>query len=307
MTYSAEVEANLRAQAAAIIARYPVGHERSALLPMLHLVQSHDSFVSVDGIAFCADILRMEQAEVSAVATFYSQFKRHPNGEYNVGVCTNALCGILGGDQIYQALSDHLGVEHDETTPDGKITLERIECNAACDYAPVIMVNWEFFDNQTPEGALEMVDRLIADQPVAPTRGPDQVPTFREVAHSLAGFGDGLANQGPSAGPESLLGKEIAAAHDWTAPRFLGDIEVSDEAAVGGATETAEIEVVAEVGGPVPAEASKGSESRKSAGANQTPVEKKTVGNERTGGRKPRGRSRRSKAGRGKSGKGGRR
>lgn len=92
----------------------------------------------------------MKPAPVSGVATFYTQYKRHPNGEYTVGVCTNTLCAVMGGDEIWDAVSGHLGVGHDETTADGRITLERVECNAACDYAPVVMANWEFFDNQTP-------------------------------------------------------------------------------------------------------------------------------------------------------------
>src|SRR3954470_11925379 len=133
--------ARLEADAAQIIARYPVA--RSALLPMLHLVQSEEGFVSPDGIAFCAQQLGLTTAEVSAVATFYTQYKRHPNGEYTVGVCINTLCAVMGGDAIWEELSDHLGVGHDETTEDGAITLERIECNAACDFAPVMMVNWE--------------------------------------------------------------------------------------------------------------------------------------------------------------------
>ena len=102
---------------------------------MLHLVQSEEGYVSPDGIALCADVLGMSQPQISAVATFYTQYKRHPNGEYNVGVCTNALCGVLGGEQIFDELSKTLDVGHDETTADGKITLERIECNAACDFA----------------------------------------------------------------------------------------------------------------------------------------------------------------------------
>ena len=124
----------LRADAAQIIARYP--QARSALLPLLHLVQTEDGYVSPDGIAFCADVLDLTTAEVSAVATFYTQYKRHPNGEYTVGVCTNTLCAVMGGDAIFDSLKEHLGVGHDETTEDGKVTLERIECNAACDYAP---------------------------------------------------------------------------------------------------------------------------------------------------------------------------
>ena len=145
--YPDDVLAQLHTDADAVIARYP--QARSALLPLLHLVQSVDGFVSGRGIAFCAEKLDLETAEVSGVATFYTQYKRHPNGEYTVGVCTNTLCAIMGGDAIWDAVSDHLGVGHDETTSDGKITLERVECNAACDYAPVVMANWEFFDNQT--------------------------------------------------------------------------------------------------------------------------------------------------------------
>src|SRR5690606_15999156 len=117
--YSAEQLASLRADAEAIIARYP--QKRSALLPMLHLVQSVDSFVSGRGVDLCAEMLDLTRAEVSGVATFYTQYKRHPNGEYTVAVCTNTLCAVMGGDQIFAEVSEHLGIGHDETTPDGKI------------------------------------------------------------------------------------------------------------------------------------------------------------------------------------------
>ena len=135
-----------------VIARYP--QKRSALMPLLHLVQSVDGYVTGRGVSLCAELLDLTEAEVSGVATFYTQYKRHPNGEYTVGVCTNTLCAIMGGDRIYDTVSEHLGIGHDETTEDGKITLERIECNAACDFAPVVMTNWEFFDNQTPESTV---------------------------------------------------------------------------------------------------------------------------------------------------------
>lgn len=225
MTYSPQLHQELAADAAQIIARYPEGHARSALLPMLHLVQSEEGYVSADGISFCAETLGLSQPEVAAVATFYTQFKKHPNGEYNVGVCTNALCGILGGDDIYQAISDRLGIHQDDTTADGKITLEALECNAACDFAPVVVINWEFFDNQTPASATEIVDKLIAGEAVAPTRGPNELRTFKEVSRTLAGFRDGLANQGPSAGEPSVRGLEIAKEHDWTAPHLVDQLE----------------------------------------------------------------------------------
>ena len=206
----------LRADAAVIIARYP--EPRSALLPLLHLVQSEDAYVSPAGIEFCADVLSLSKAEVSAVATFYSQYKRHPNGEYTVGVCTNTLCAVMGGDAIFEELSDHLGIDHDETTEDGAITLERVECNAACDYAPVMMVNWEFFDNQTPTSAVETVDRLRAGEKVAPTRGASSVCSFKAMSRVLAGFSDGRADEGVGAGAPTLAGLDVAHENDWVAP-----------------------------------------------------------------------------------------
>jgi NADH-quinone oxidoreductase subunit E len=215
--YAPEVRARLIADADQILARYP--QARSALLPLLHLVQSEDGYVSPAGIAFCADVLDLSRASVSAVATFYSQYKRRPNGEYTVGVCTNTLCAVMGGDAIFDRLSERLGIGHDETTEDGRITLERVECNAACDYAPVMVINWEFFDNQTPTSAVDVVDALLDGRPVTPTRGADTVATFREVSRVLAGFEDGRADEGIGAGAATLVGLELARSKDWTAPR----------------------------------------------------------------------------------------
>jgi len=215
MSYDATTHASLTADAAAIIARYP--QRRSALLPMLHLVQSVDGYVSPDGIAFCAETLDLATAEVSAVATFYTQFKRHPNGTYTVGVCTNTLCAIMGGDEVFDSLADHLDVGPDETTEDGAITLERIECNAACDYAPVMMVNWEFFDNQTPESARAVVERLRGGKQVAPSRGANSVCTFKQMSRVLAGFTDGRADEGIGAGPATLAGLDLAKDNGWAA------------------------------------------------------------------------------------------
>src|SRR6476620_6550010 len=137
-------------------------------------------------------------------------YKRRPIGDYHVGVCTNTLCAVMGGDAIFAALKDHLGIGNDETTADGAVTLEQIECNAACDYAPVLMVNWEFFDNQTVQSARDLVDRLRAGDPPSPTRGAGPVCTWRETARVLAGFPDGRADEGLSAGPASLVGLKIA-------------------------------------------------------------------------------------------------
>jgi len=232
MPFSDEARARLDADAGQIIGRYP--QSRSALLPLLHLVQAEEGYVSADGIEFCAAQLGLTEAEVTAVVSFYSMYKHRPVGEYHVGVCTNTLCAIMGGDQIYDELAEHLGGaphdgapqdgapqdqgHHDIITADGKVGLERIECNAACDYAPVIMVNWEFYDNMTPETAKQLVDDLRAGNAPAPTRGPGRLCTWKEASRILAGFGDGQASDGPSAGPASLVGLKIAKENGWSAP-----------------------------------------------------------------------------------------
>lgn len=181
-SYPADVRARLRADADIVLARYP--QARSALLPLLHLVQSEDGYLTPAGIEFCSDVLDLTGAEVTAVATFYSMYRREPTGDYRVGVCTNTLCAVMGGDAIMDALRDHLEIDHGETTADGSITLEHIECNAACDFAPVMMVNWEFFDNRTPASARELVDALRSGAQVTPTRGAP-LCTFRDQ-HTLA-------------------------------------------------------------------------------------------------------------------------
>ena len=198
-----------------IAARYP--QPRSGLLPMLHLVQSAQGMVTPEGIEACAEILGITAAEVSGVATFYTMYKRRPVGDYHVGVCTNTLCAVMGGDAIFERLKDHLGVGNDETTEDGAITLEHVECNAACDYAPVVMVNWEFMDNQTPPSAVQLVDDLRAGREVHSTRGP-RLCTWRQAERVLAGFPDGLADEGPAAGEASLVGLRVARERGWTAP-----------------------------------------------------------------------------------------
>ncbi|MFH8985305.1 NADH-quinone oxidoreductase subunit NuoE [Streptomyces varsoviensis] len=208
--YPADVRARLDADAREVISRYP--DSRSALLPLLHLVQSEEGHVTRTGVRFCAEQLGLTTAEVTAVATFYTMYRRKPSGDYQVGVCTNTLCAVMGGDAIFDALKEHLRVGNGETTPDGKVTLEHIECNAACDYAPVLMVNWEFFDNQTVESATALVDDLRAGRAVAPTRGAP-LCTYKETARILAGFPDerpGAVEAGGGAGPASLAGLRLA-------------------------------------------------------------------------------------------------
>jgi len=191
-----------------IIKRYP--RSRSAIMPLLHYVQSVSGYVTNEGIELISDLLDIETAEVSAVATFYTQYKRKPVGEYHVGVCTNTLCAVMGGDAIFAALKEHLGIENDGVTDDGKVSLEHIECNAACDYAPVVMANWEFYDNQTVESAKSLVDAARSGNPPAPTRGPSKLVTYKQASAVLAGLDDGLAREGVQAGGPTLLGLKLS-------------------------------------------------------------------------------------------------
>jgi NADH-quinone oxidoreductase subunit E len=234
MPFSEETLTRLKADAAEITGRYP--RARSALLPLLYLVQAEDGYVTDEGMAFCAEVLGITQTEVRGVATFYTMYKHEPAAEYQVGVCINTTCAIMGGDQIYAELAGHIGggpahqeAEHgdalggtsdhgDIKSADGSVALERLECNAACDYAPVVMVNWEFYDNQTPASARQLVDELMAGRPPAPTRGPSRLCTWKQANRILAGFGDGLAAEGPSAGPASLVGLKLAHERGWHAP-----------------------------------------------------------------------------------------
>jgi NADH-quinone oxidoreductase subunit E len=223
--------------------RYP--QARSALLPMLHLIQSTEGHVTNEGVEICADILQISAAEVSGVATFYTMYKRRPMGRHHVGVCTNTLCAVMGGDLIFERLKGHLDVGNDETTEDGQVTLEHIECNAACDFAPVMTVNWEFFDNQTPESAVELVDQLRSGETVQATRGAT-ITSWREAERVIAGFEDGLVNEGPTAAGASLAGLTIAKERGWAAPDYGStdasgsSTDSSNEDAKEGAAEQAD-------------------------------------------------------------------
>ncbi|MEX0426197.1 NADH-quinone oxidoreductase subunit NuoE [Nocardioides sp. DS6] len=231
-----------------IAGRYP--QARSGLLPMLHLVQSVEGRITPEGIDACAEVLGLTPAEVSGVATFYTMYKRRPVGTHHVGVCTNTLCAVMGGDAIFARLREHLGIGNDETTEDGQITLEHIECNAACDYAPVVMVNWEFFDRQTPESAVELVEDLRMGSEVTASRGA-RITSWREAERVLAGFEDGLVDEGPAAGDASLAGLRLARERGWAAPTgATGSADVPEskvEAAHEADTQRAETETVQEV------------------------------------------------------------
>ena len=209
------ISESTREQLQQLSARYP--RPRSALMPMLHLVQSLEGEVTPDGISACADAAGVSPAEATAVASFYTMYKRRPVGAHHIGVCVNTMCGLLGGDAVYDALSERLGAGHNESSADGAFWLERIECQAACTHAPVMTVDWEFMDDVTPATALDVIDRLERGEPVQSTRGP-VIRDFRATEHTLAFPEDGLAGDGTPVDAKMLAGLRVAQERGMTAP-----------------------------------------------------------------------------------------
>jgi NADH-quinone oxidoreductase subunit E len=186
--YSAKQIVELSKNAESIIQKYP--HKRSAVLPLLHLVQSVDGYVSNNGIEFIANVLDLQISEIASVSSFYSMFRKSPGGKYVIGVCKTALCAVMGADKLLANLSKYLDIKNGETTPDGMFTLEEIECNAACDYAPVVMINWEFMDNQNTQSVIETIDKLKNNIEVKSNRSgikDAKIKQFKEIALELAG------------------------------------------------------------------------------------------------------------------------
>ncbi|MFF3853318.1 NADH-quinone oxidoreductase subunit NuoE [Micromonospora sp. NPDC002575] len=236
-----------RERAREIIARYPADRSRSALLPLLHLVQSEEGYVSPAGVEFCAEVLGLNKAQVGAVATFYTMYKRRPTGDYLVSVCTNTMCNVLGGQEVYDTLAEHLGVGHDETTADGKVTLEHAECLAACDYGPVMTVNYDFFDGVDPQTAVGVVEELRAGGRPMPTRGA-RLCTLKEMSVQLAGFADerqgAVADGGP--GEPTLRGLRLAEQHGISVPGYDPNTPIRSKAEADRAAAEAKAKADAE-------------------------------------------------------------
>lgn len=170
-----------------LMGRYP--NPRSALLPLLYLVQAEHGFVSREGMTEVAGLLGLTPAEVAAVATFYTMFKREPLGRWLVSVCTQPPCALAGSLEIKRALEEELGITCGQTCSDGSITLEDVECLCICDGAPVFQINYENYEGMTPEQALEVIRTIRAGgTPPPPKRG--EVPQPNEQIYvELSGLG----------------------------------------------------------------------------------------------------------------------
>jgi NADH-quinone oxidoreductase subunit E len=143
-----------------IIARYP--RPRSALIPLLHLAQEQDGYLTDEAMEHIAELVDVTPAEVLGTASFYEMFKREPVGDYVVTVCTNISCLLVGGEELLHHLEHRLGVKAGSTTPDGKFTLEDVECLAACTEAPCMQVNYRYVHRVELDEVDELLDDLRA-------------------------------------------------------------------------------------------------------------------------------------------------
>jgi NADH-quinone oxidoreductase subunit E len=179
------------ARAEELITRYP--QRRSALLPILFLLQAEDGYVSPAGVAQAAQLLGLTKAEVGAVATFYTMFRRRPVGKYLVSVCKTLPCQLRGSREISAAIAERLDVPLGGTDQSGMVTIEEVECLAACDGAPVVQVNTENYERLSTSEAMELLESLLRDEVPPPTFAADgsvTEPSTAALHWRLAGLGD---------------------------------------------------------------------------------------------------------------------
>jgi NADH-quinone oxidoreductase subunit E len=157
-----------------VISRYP--RPRSATIPLLHLAQEQDGFVTEDAMAHIAELVGASPAEVYGTASFYEMFKFHPVGRYVINICGTMSCALMGAEDLMHHAEEKLGVRMGGTTDDGLITLERAECQAACTEAPCLQTNYRYSFRVTAESFDKLVDDLRAG------RLADEIPPHGTVA-----------------------------------------------------------------------------------------------------------------------------
>jgi NADH-quinone oxidoreductase subunit E len=193
-----------KAVATALMARYP--DPRSAMVPLLYLVQSKAGWIPQLGLREVADLLGLRTVEVEAVATFYTMLKLRPTGRYVLSVCTNPSCGIRGGYALWEHAQRSLGEDAAEgVTEDGLFTLEEEECLGACDKAPVLTVNYLYYDRVDTDAFDGLVEAIRAGRVPEASRGG--VPgDLREVSRVLSGSSAPEAPPAVPSRPDSSQG-----------------------------------------------------------------------------------------------------
>jgi NADH-quinone oxidoreductase E subunit len=183
-----------------LVALYP--QKRSALIPLLHLLQEQDGYLSPDGIEHLAELVELTPAEVRGTASFYDMFHLEPVGRYVVGVCTNIACMLDGAYELLEHIEETLGTHPGGTSADGMFTLEDAECLALCGNAPCVTVNWRYFGNVTPESFDQLVEDLRAG------RLDGEVPPHGTLSRVQRNVGL-RAGGGGQSGPATAHGPEV--------------------------------------------------------------------------------------------------
>ncbi|GAB2607107.1 NADH-quinone oxidoreductase subunit NuoE family protein [Spirosoma areae] len=143
-----------------IIARYPAGKQKSALLPLLHLLQEQEGWTSPEGMDYVGQLLDIQPIEVYEVASFYTMYHLNPVGKHVIEYCRTGPCCLMGGEDVYTHLKQRLGIDTGQTTVDGRFTLKEVECLAACGMGPVFQIREKYYMNLTNERVDEIIDEL---------------------------------------------------------------------------------------------------------------------------------------------------
>ncbi|MDG1846483.1 MAG: NAD(P)H-dependent oxidoreductase subunit E [Acidimicrobiales bacterium] len=181
-------EDNLRL-ARQIISMYP--QKKSALIPLLHLAQEQDGWVSDEAMKHIATLLDVTPAEVLGTCSFYEMFKRHPVGEYQINICHGISCHLLGADGVLEHAEDSLGVKQGEITKDGKFSFEGVECIAACTEGPCLQINYRYVNKVNSSDFDDLVARLRSgEMPGIPSHGTlakirQRIPSEKSAGSAL--------------------------------------------------------------------------------------------------------------------------
>ena len=153
-TFSPEVEAEIDRH----IAKYPI--KRSAIIPLMFIVQRERGYLDPPGVQYLADRLQLRVTDIWEVATFYSMLHTKPIGKYHIQICKTLSCKIMGEGKITEYVCNKLGIKPGETTPDGKFSVSLVECLGSCGTAPMFQLNFDYHENLTPEKVDQILDGL---------------------------------------------------------------------------------------------------------------------------------------------------
>lgn len=132
----------------------------SVILESLYMVQEKYGFISQEGMKYVAQLLGITEEQVLGVVTFYTMFNTKPIGKYHIQVCTNVSCMLKGAYELMKSLEDKLGIKKGETTSDGIFTISEVECLGSCGTAPAVQINYDYYENLTPEKLSQIIEEL---------------------------------------------------------------------------------------------------------------------------------------------------